>query len=35
MAKRDVGKAEGERLLADAGGLVRRAIGDPPRVRPA
>jgi N-acetylmuramic acid 6-phosphate etherase len=34
MAKRGVGKTEAERLLADAGGFVRRAVGDPPPVRP-
>lgn len=35
MAKRGVGKTEAERLLAEAGGFVRRAAGDPPPVRPA
>ncbi len=34
MAKRGVGKTEAERLLGDAGGFVRRAVGDPPPVRP-
>ena len=32
MAKRGVGKEEAERLLAAAGGFVRRAVGDPPPV---
>jgi N-acetylmuramic acid 6-phosphate etherase len=32
MAKHRVGKAEAERLLAHAGGFVRRAVGDPPPV---
>jgi N-acetylmuramic acid 6-phosphate etherase len=32
MTKRGVGKAEAERLMADAGGFVRRAAGDPPPV---
>jgi len=35
MTKRGVGKAEAERLLAEAGGFVRRAAGDPPPVRSA
>src|SRR5881409_524839 len=35
MARRGVGKAEAERLLADAGGFVRKAAGDPPPVSPA
>jgi len=35
MARRAVGKTEAERLLAEAGGFVRRAVGDPPPVRPA
>ncbi len=34
MVKRGVGRAEAERLLAAAGGFVRRAAGDPPAVRP-
>jgi N-acetylmuramic acid 6-phosphate etherase len=34
MAKQGVGKTEAERLLAEAGGFVRRAVGDPPPVRP-
>jgi N-acetylmuramic acid 6-phosphate (MurNAc-6-P) etherase len=34
MAKRGVGRTEAERLLAEAGGFVRRAVGDPPAVRP-
>jgi N-acetylmuramic acid 6-phosphate etherase len=33
MVKRAVGKADAERLLAQAGGFVRRAVGDPPPVR--
>ncbi|HEU5262366.1 MAG TPA: N-acetylmuramic acid 6-phosphate etherase [Gemmatimonadales bacterium] len=33
MVKKKVGKAEAERLLAQAGGFVRGAIGDPPPVR--
>ena len=32
MAKSGVGKAEAEGLLAEAGGFVRRAVGDPPPV---
>jgi len=32
MAAKDVGRADAERLLADAGGFVRRAVGDPPPV---
>jgi len=35
MAKRGVGKPEAERLLAEAGGFVRQAAGDPPPVSPA
>ncbi len=35
MARRGVRKAEAERLLADAGGFVRKAAGDPPPVSPA
>src|SRR5947208_13586902 len=35
MARRAVGKTEAERQLAEAGGFVRRAVGDPPPVRPA
>src|SRR5213593_3827771 len=35
MAKRGVGKTEAERLLAEAGGFVRKAAGDPPPVSPA
>ncbi|HYK81995.1 MAG TPA: N-acetylmuramic acid 6-phosphate etherase [Gemmatimonadales bacterium] len=35
MVRRRVGKAEAERLLAAAGGFVRRAAGDPPPVPPA
>src|SRR5881296_531141 len=35
MARRGVGKAEAERLLAEAGGFVRKAAGDPPPVSPA
>src|SRR5438445_10833488 len=33
MAKHRAGKAEAEGLLAQAGGFVRRAVGDPPPVR--
>ena len=32
MAAKGVGRADAERLLADAGGFVRRAVGDPPPV---
>jgi N-acetylmuramic acid 6-phosphate etherase len=32
MAGKGVGKADAERLLANAGGFVRRALGDPPPV---
>src|SRR5690349_22318776 len=32
MASKGVGKADAERLLANAGGFVRRAVGDPPPV---
>jgi N-acetylmuramic acid 6-phosphate etherase len=32
MVKRGGTKAEAERLLSDAGGFVRRAVGDPPPV---
>jgi N-acetylmuramic acid 6-phosphate etherase len=32
MVRRGVGKAEAERILAAAGGFVRRAAGDPPPV---
>jgi N-acetylmuramic acid 6-phosphate etherase len=32
MVRRNVKREEAERLLADAGGLVRRAAGDPPPV---
>src|SRR5437870_3953770 len=35
MARRGVRKAEAERLLAEAGGFVRKAAGDPPPVSPA
>ncbi len=35
MVKLGVGKAEAERRLAEAGGFVRRAAGDPPPVGPA
>ena len=35
MASKRVGKAEAERLLAAAGGFVRRAVGDPPPVTEA
>ncbi len=35
MASKRVGKAEAERLLAAAGGFVRRAVGDPPPVSEA
>src|SRR2546426_1635533 len=35
MARRAVGKTEAERLLAEAGGFVRRAGGGPPPGRPA
>src|SRR6059036_2261844 len=34
MVAKRVGKPEAERLLAEAGGFVRRAVGDPPPVRP-
>jgi N-acetylmuramic acid 6-phosphate etherase len=34
MTRRAVGKREAERLLADAGGFVRKAAGDPPPVSP-
>lgn len=33
MARRQVGRAEAARLLAEAGGFVRRAVGDPPPVQ--
>jgi len=32
MVKKGVGKAEAGRLLEQAGGFVRRAVGDPPPV---
>jgi N-acetylmuramic acid 6-phosphate etherase len=32
MALRGVGAAEGERLLAEAHGVVRNVVGDPPPV---
>ena len=32
MAKRGIGKTDAEQLLAAAGGLVRKAVGDPPPV---
>ena len=35
MARRGVRKAEAERLLAEAGGFVRKAAGDPPPVSPS
>lgn len=35
MVGKRVTRAEAERLLAAAGGFVRRAVGDPPPVRPA
>src|SRR5947207_2977907 len=35
MARRGVRMAEAERLLAEAGGFVRKAAGDPPPVSPA
>ena len=35
MARRGVRKAEAERLLAEAGGFVRKAAGDPPLVSPS
>jgi len=35
MTRRAVGKREAERLLADAGGFVRKAAGDPPPVSPS
>jgi N-acetylmuramic acid 6-phosphate etherase len=35
MVHKRVARAEAERLLAAAGGFVRRAVGDPPPVRPA
>src|SRR5216117_3553478 len=35
MVRRGVRKAEAERLLAEAGGFVRKAAGDPPPVAPA
>jgi N-acetylmuramic acid 6-phosphate etherase len=34
MLKRRVDRAEAERLLADAGGYARRAVGEPPAVSP-
>src|SRR5881396_76331 len=33
MVAKRVGKPEAERLLAEAGGFVRRAVGDPPPVK--
>jgi N-acetylmuramic acid 6-phosphate etherase len=33
MVAKRVGKPDAERLLAEAGGFVRRAVGDPPPVR--
>lgn len=33
MVRRQVSRAEAARLLAEAGGFVRRAVGDPPPVR--
>ncbi|HEX9283417.1 MAG TPA: N-acetylmuramic acid 6-phosphate etherase [Gemmatimonadales bacterium] len=35
MVTKRTGKVEAERLLAEAGGFVRRAVGDPPPVPPA
>ncbi len=35
MTRRAVGKREAQRLLADAGGFVRKAAGDPPPVSPS
>src|SRR5207245_8864934 len=32
MVAKGVGRADAEHLLADAGGFVRRAVGDPPPV---
>ena len=32
MVSRSVSAAEGERLLTDAGGVVRTVVGDPPSV---
>jgi N-acetylmuramic acid 6-phosphate etherase len=34
MARRNVDAATGRRLLAEAGGVIRRVIGDPPPVTP-
>jgi len=32
MVRKGVGAADAERLLSEAGGFVRRAVGDPPAV---
>ena len=34
MAKKKIGREEAQRVLKEGGGFVRRAVGDPPPVRP-
>jgi len=34
MAKKGIPREEAQRVLDDAGGFVRRAVGDPPAVTP-
>jgi N-acetylmuramic acid 6-phosphate (MurNAc-6-P) etherase len=34
MAKKGIRREEAQRVLDDAGGFVRRAVGDPPPVKP-
>jgi hypothetical protein len=34
MAKKGIRREEAQKLLKEAGGSVRRAVGDPPAVKP-